>query len=273
MTCPLCPRNCTRELSFCGETDFTRAHVAKTMLHRWEEPPVSGERGTGAVFFSGCNLRCIFCQNHKISQVRPLPGNTVDAGALYKSFLDLQALGAETISLISPTHVLPVAREAMRVAKQQSFPLKIVWNSNGYELPENIKSLAGLVDIYLPDLKYCDGKMAAQYSLAPDYFAYAAAAIAEMSAQTEVIIRHLILPGGRKDSMRVLEWIASNTPNARVSLMAQYTPMFRANDAPPLHRRLTGFEYDSVAEYAQSLGLKCFYQARASAVSSYTPDF
>jgi len=272
--CPLCPRRCPdRAAGLCGETDFTHARVAKTMLHRWEEPCVSGGRGTGAVFFAGCNMRCVFCQNHEISQTRPLPGEPVDAARLAEIFWQLQAQGAESISLISPTHVLPVARDAMRLAKEQGFPLRFIWNSNAYELPGVLWSLEGLVDLYLPDLKFADNCLALYCSGTPGYFRRAAQAIPEMRRQGEVLIRHMVLPGGRKDSMRVLDWIAANAPGARVSLLAQYTPMHRAAEFPPMHRRVTGFEYDSVADYALSLGLKGYFQAREAATAEYTPIF
>jgi len=272
--CSLCPRRCPdRSVGLCGETNFTHAHVAKTMLHRWEEPCVSGENGTGAVFFAGCNLRCLFCQNHKISQPRPLPGERVDAPRLAEIFFSLAQRGAENISLISPSHVLPVAKEAMRLAKGQGFPLKFIWNSNGYELPQTLRTLEGLVDLYLPDLKYADNAMAQAYSGATDYFSCATQAIEEMHRQADVLIRHLVLPGGRKDSMRVLDWIAANAPGARISLMAQYTPMHRAEEISALSRRITGFEYDSVAEYTQSLGLQGYFQGRDAATEGYTPAF
>ena len=279
--CPLCPRRCPdRSKGLCGEMDFTHAHVAKTMLHRWEEPCISGEKGTGAVFFAGCNLRCMFCQNHAISQARPMPGEEVDATRLAEIFWDLMGQGAENISLISPSHVLPVAREAMRLAKVKGFPLQFVWNSNGYETARALQSLQGLVDFYLPDLKYADVAMAQAYSGAPAYFECTTQAIEEMRRQGEacgvqLLIRHLVLPGGRKDSMRVLDWIAEHAPGAKISLMAQYTPMHRAAEGefPALRRRLTGFEYDSVAEYAQSLGLEGYFQAREAATAGYTPEF
>ena len=188
-------------------------------------------------------------------------------------FWHLHAEGAESISLISPTHVLPVAREAMRLAKAHGFPLKFIWNSNAYELPEALRTLEGLVDLYLPDLKYCDDTMALRYSSAPGYFGCATRAIEEMHRQAEVLIRHLVLPGGRKDSMRVLDWIAQALPGVRVSLMAQYMPMHRAAQFPPLHRRLTGFEYASVAEHARSLGLEGYFQKRDAATADYTPAF
>jgi len=245
------------------------------MLHRWEEPCISGEKGTGAVFFAGCNLCCLFCQNHAISQARPLPGERVDATRLAEIFWSLAGHGAENISLISPSHVLPAAREAMRLAKEQGFPLKFIWNSNGYETTQALQTLQGLVDLYLPDLKYADNSMALAYSSAEDYFKYAARAIKEMCRQGDVLIRHLVLPGGRRDSMRVLDWIASRVPGARISLMAQYTPMHRAPEGeyPALCRKLTGFEYDSAAQYAQSLGLQGYFQGRDAATEGYTPVF
>jgi len=279
--CPLCPRRCPdRSAGFCSETDFTHAHVAKTMLHRWEEPCISGERGTGAVFFAGCNLRCLFCQNYKISQARPLPGESVDAARLAEIFWFLEGQGAENISLISPSHVLPVAREAMRLAKDQGFPLQFVWNSNGYETAQALQSLEGLVDFYLPDFKYEDNCVALAYSGAVAYSKHAAAAIGEMRRQGEscgarVLIRHLVLPGGRKDSMRVLDWIAANAPGAEISLMAQYTPMHKAQQGEihALGRKLTGFEYNSVAQYARTLGLQGYFQGRDAATAKYTPGF
>jgi len=197
---------------------------------------------------------------------------------LSEIFRQLADEGAQSISLISPTHVLPVAREAMRLAKEGGFPLPFVWNSNAYENPQALRTLAGLVDLYLPDLKYCDNAMALRYSAAPDYFAHATAAIEEMRRQTDVLIRHMVLPGGRKDSMRVLDWIAASVPDARISLLAQYTPMHRAAEFPPaefppLHRRLTAFEYGSVADHALSLGLQGYFQRRDSATATYTPAF
>jgi len=290
--CPLCPHHCpSRSSGLCGETDFIHARVAKTMLHRWEEPCVSGTNGTGAVFFAGCNLRCVFCQNYEISQPVPHspPGRggpqagvvvrstcaceLVDAPRLAELFWQLAEQGAESISLISPSHVLPVAREAMRLAKGRGFPLRFVWNSNAYENPEALRTLEGLVGLYLPDLKYEDNCMALRYSGVPVYFKYATAAIEEMCRQTEVLIRHMVLPGGRRDSMRVLDWIAETHPDASISLMAQYTPTHRAAEFPPLHRRLTGFEYDTVAEYAVSLGLEGYFQGRDAATAAYTPEF
>ncbi|MDR2686502.1 MAG: radical SAM protein [Oscillospiraceae bacterium] len=279
--CPLCPHRCPdRSTGLCGETDFTHAHVAKTMLHRWEEPCISGDNGTGAVFFAGCNLSCLFCQNHAVSQARPLPGERADAARLVEIFWSLAERGAENISLISPSHVLPVAREAMRLARGQGFPLKFVWNSNGYETARALQTLQGLVDLYLPDLKYTDDSMALAYSGAPAYFEYATKAVEEMCRQSlacgaGVLVRHLVLPGGRGDSMRALDWIAANAPGARVSLMAQYTPMHRAREGefPALRRRLTGFEYDSVAEHARALGLQGYFQGREAAEEGYTPVF
>jgi len=244
------------------------------MLHHWEEPCVSGAGGSGAVFFAGCNLRCVFCQNHAISAPRPWVGECVDAARLCEIFYALHSQGAENINLVSPAHVLPVAREAIILAKSRDFSLPFIWNSNAYESVEALRSLEGLVDLYLPDLKYFDDALALKYSNAPDYFRYATAAILEMCRQGDVLIRHLVLPGGRKDSMRVLDWIAANVPSPRLSLMAQYTPMHLAAGCPPLHRRLTDFEYRSVADYAISLGLtEGYVQERAAAASIYTPDF
>lgn len=256
------------------------------MLHRWEEPVLTGERGAGAVFFAGCNLRCVYCQNRSISH-NPLSGEIVHVSALAEMFLHLQQQGAACIDLVTPTPYADKVLRALRMVRTQ-LTIPVVWNCGGYESVQMLQQLKGLVDIYMPDFKYCDPALASALSGASDYADAASAALREMFRQTGkyrieegilrrgVLVRHLVLPGCRHDSMAVLSRIASVVPvdGVLLSLMSQYTPDF-AVDAPQknLHRTLTAFEYDSVLACAQSLGFDGFMQARASASAAYTPEF
>ena len=251
----------------------------------WEEPPVSGTRGSGTVFFSGCNLRCVFCQNRAIS--RSAAGREYTEDELISEMLRLQSEGAHNINLVTPTHyteaLVPLLR---RVRPLLNIP--IVWNSGGYESVETLKLLDGLVDVYLPDLKYFSAELSEKYSSAPDYFSVASRAIAEMYRQTgEVhfedglikkgtVIRHLVLPSCRRDYIKIVEELAKILPigGVRLSLMRQYTPDFADGDKyPELKRRVTSFEYDSVVKRALELGFDGYTQGAEAAVSSYTPDF
>ncbi len=288
--CNQCPRRCnvTREgeaLGYCGVGN--RFRVARCALHPWEEPPISGRNGSGTVFFSGCNLRCVFCQNRKISHERL--GKEMTEEALLSEFLRLQAEGAHNINLVTPSHYAQQLVPLLRRAKPL-LHIPVVWNSGGYELPETLRLLEGLIDIYLPDFKYCSPALSAAYSAAPDYFSVALPALREMLRQVGqpvfdpetgllrrgVIVRHLVLPGERRDSAAVLEALAEEfgTDRFLLSLMRQYTPDF-AEDCPypNLHRRLTTFEYRSVSDHAAELGFDGFLQDASSAVSDYTPDF
>lgn len=263
------------------------AIVAKTMLHHWEEPPISGTNGTGAVFFAGCVLRCLFCQNAAISQAKPPVGERVSPERLSEIFWELHARGAHSIDLVTPGQYLPAVRRAAELAKAEGFPIPLLWNSGGYESERAIRTLDGLVDIYLPDLKYADDALALRFSAAPGYFSVAAAAVTEMHRQVGfprfgangllqrgLLIRHMVLPGCRKDSMRVLDWIAQNLPGAWVSLLAQYTPLHRAGEIPQLNRRLTQFEYQSVVEHFFETGLRNGYmQELGAAQAGYVPEF
>ncbi len=263
------------------------ALVAKTMLHHWEEPPISGSHGTGAIFFAGCALRCLFCQNAAISQRRPPEGETVTPERLCELFWALHAQGAHNIDLVTPSLYLPAVRRAAELAKAEGFPLPLLWNSSGYENVQAIRSLDGLIDIYLPDLKYADDALALRFSNAPGYFSIATAAILAMHRQVGypqfdedgllrrgLLTRHMVLPGCRKDSMRVLDWIAAYLPEAWVSLMAQYTPLHRAAEIPQLNRRLTSFEYQSVVDHFFAVGLQHGYmQDCAAASAAYVPIF
>ncbi len=283
MICALCPRRCAvdraRAAGRCGMGEHPV--VARVAPHCDEEPAISGTRGSGAVFFSGCALGCVFCQNYGISHGRF--GREIGVASLRHAFERLIESGCHNINLVNPTHFTRPILEAL----ESPLPVPVVWNSSGYELPETLKMLEGRVQVFLPDLKYVDSRLSARYSGAPDYFGYAAGALKEMYRQagapvldgdgliqSGLIVRHLILPGCAEDSMRVLDWIAANLPGAWVSLMAQYTPAGHACDCPEIDRRLTRREYDRVVDHLLALGLdEGYVQELSSADERYVPDF
>ena len=287
--CTLCPRRCgvnrnagTR--GFCGAGRTVR--VARTMLHAWEEPCLVGAHGAGAVFFSHCTLRCVYCQNHTISHEGS--GTEMSAAELASCFLTLQQDGAATLDLVTPTHYTPQILTALCIARAQGLSLPVVWNTSGYETVENIDRLAGAVDIYLPDLKYASEESGRRCSAAPDYAAAAWAALGAMVAQAGavqfaadgrlmrgVLVRHLVLPGHRHESIALVRRLWETFGDAiQLSLMRQYTPLYRAAEFPPLHRRLTTFEYESVVAAARDLGMERVYVQSAEAVGAqYVPDF
>lgn len=289
--CRLCPRNCGADrrnaVGFCG--GGMDAVVAKVSLHPWEEPVIAGGvafPGAGTVFFSGCSLRCVFCQNYAISHFRK--GKEISDEGLGQIFLQQQASGAATLDLVTPTHYVPQIINGIFYAKKKGFSLPVVYNSSGYEKRETLDLLADYVNVFLPDLKYCDAEMAKDYSQAENYFTVATRAIEEMAVlagkpvinergimERGVLVRHMVLPGGRKDSMKLLDWLWHTFgDDIYLSLMNQYTPMYRAAEFPRLKRRLTTFEYESVADYAVRLGFtKCFVQQRSSAGKAYVPDW
>ena len=281
-SCTLCPRMCNanrakHHLGFCRCPD--RALVAKTMIHHWEEPALAGPGGSGAVFFGGCTLRCSFCQNGAIS-AGPV-GEPMDSGALRKAFEELIAQGAENIDLITPTQFLPTLIPALT----PKLPVPVVYNCGGYERVETLGQLEGLVDIYLPDMKYMDPVLAKKLSRAADYPHIARAAIREMVRQTGpivwdgdkvvrgTIIRHLILPGQVENSLKVLDWIGDTfrPGEVLVSLMRQYTPV--GNQQPPMDRRITDEEYDSVLSWMFLNELEGFTQESGSEDTGFIPDF
>ena len=286
--CRLCPRKCGVDRSsaagFCGMGAEITA--AKAYLHKWEEPCISYKNGAGTVFFSGCSLHCKFCQNNYISN--ELHGKAVSPEHLGDIFLSLCDKGADNIELVTPTHFVPLIIEALdRVKHRLNVP--VVYNTGGYELPETIKMLDGYVDIYLPDIKYFSPEVSQRYCDAPDYFECASAAVTEMCRQVGklsynseggllrgTIIRHLVLPSHRHDSMKILDWIAENTDrdSVLVSIMSQYTPFdFIPDSLPELKRHVTKLEYNSVVRHAAELGLDGFTQEKSSSDEKYVPDF
>ncbi|OXT08396.1 radical SAM protein [Thermoanaerobacterium thermosaccharolyticum] len=286
--CNICPRNCnvdrSTKVGFCGM--LSEIKVAKAYLHEWEEPCISGSRGSGTVFFTGCNLRCVFCQNYKISQGNF--GVSVSPEKLADIFMNLEKAGAHNINLVSPTIFIPKIKEAIIIARNNGLSIPIVYNSNAYENVESLKTLDGLIDIYLPDLKYCSDETAIKYSKAPHYFEFATKAILEMYRQVGypvfdndgimkkgIIIRHLILPGKLDDTKKILKWISDNLPKEiYVSLMGQYTPFYNANKYQELNRRISNKEYEEVIEYFFEIGLENgFVQDNESASESFIPDF
>lgn len=284
MNCNICPRQCNidRSLSagFCGAG--SEIVVAKSMLHYFEEPLISGKNGSGAVFFSGCSLRCVYCQNAVISQ--NIKGEKVDTASLVAVFKSLEEKGANNINLITATHFLPYIIPALQEFKKSS-SLPIVYNCGGYESVEMLKKAQGLIDVYLPDFKYYDNDLALRLSSVKDYREVAINAINEMLAQQPkvviqdglikkgVLIRHLVLPGYKENSLNALKTIASHFPSALVSVMSQYTPSFYKGNDKNLMRKLTKFEYNKVLSLAQDLGINGFCQDLNSASSDYTPDF
>lgn len=282
MICSICPRHCNVDrsvnLGFCQSPDNFR--VARAALHFWEEPCISGKEGSGTVFFSGCNLKCVFCQNNEISAENK--GVEISDDKLISIFENLISQGANNINLVNPTHY---AKRLEKVLSRWKSPVPIVYNSSGYEEVETLKALDGLIDIYLPDLKYIRAEKAMRYSKAADYFEKASAALLEMRRQVEdkfdgdimksgMIIRHLILPQNTNSSIAVLDFIKSNFPNTFVSLMAQYTPCGDLSEFPEINRKITKREYEKVINYAFDNSFdKLFFQELSSADKSFIPKF
>ncbi len=282
MICSICPRHCNVDrsvnLGFCQSPDNFR--VARAALHFWEEPCISGKEGSGTVFFSGCNLKCVFCQNNEISAENK--GVEISDDKLISIFENLISQGANNINLVNPTHY---AKRLAKVLSRWKSPVPIIYNSSGYEEVETLKALDGLIDIYLPDLKYIRAEKAMRYSKAADYFEKASAALLEMRRQVEdkfdgdimksgMIIRHLILPQNTNSSIAVLDFIKSNFPNTFVSLMAQYTPCGDLSEFPEINRKITKREYEKVVNYAFDNSFdKLFIQELSSADKSFIPKF
>lgn len=287
--CTLCPRECKvdrtkNEIGSCGVSN--KIKVARIAPHYYEEPPISGKNGSGAVFFSGCNLKCIYCQNYDISKFNF--GKTITITKLAEKMIELQNMHVHNINLVTPTHYIPQIRKAIIKAKKMGLNIPIVYNTSSYEKVESLKLLDGLIDVYLPDLKYFDDILAVKYSKAPNYFNIAIDAIEEMFRQTGpiefdkngmikkgVIVRHLLLPGQIEDSKKILKYlnfIYNN--NIFISIMNQYTPLDTVKNIPELNKTVTNKEYDELINYACDLGIKnAFIQEGKTCEESFIPKF
>lgn len=305
--CVLCPRHChvnriAGQTGYCGQTNVLTA--ARAALHFWEEPCISGVNGSGAVFFSGCNLRCVFCQNRKIALGDA--GQDISPERLTEIFLELQEKGAHNINLVTPTHFIPQIIHSLTAAKAQGLSIPIVYNTASYEEVDSLRLLDGLIDIYLPDLKYYSPELSLRFSHAPDYFEKASAAIAEMYRQVGapvfsqlsaqdldgsnpspyadsmlpmlqrgMIVRHLLLPGQTKDSKKILRYLHETYgDNIYISIMNQYTPLPHVADIPELNRRVSDEEYNRVLRFAERIGIcNGFRQDGSAAEESFIPEF
>ena len=286
MICNLCPRNCNAERNEYSGNGFCKMGeapiLARADIHNWEEPCISGNRGTGAIFFSGCSLKCCFCQNYPISHENG--GKAITTDRLVEIFKELEAKQVHTIDLVNPTHFSHVIIDALKKYKPQ---VPVVYNSSGYDSVETLRSFEGLVDVYLPDLKYFSSEKSQKYAKCPDYFEKASQAILEMYRQqpkTEfkdgiiqkgLVIRHLVLPANVDESKSILLWIKNNLPkDTYISLMSQYTPYGNTGDFKELNRRLTTAEYNKVVDYFFNLELENgFMQERTSAKTDFIPKF
>lgn len=290
MGCELCPRACgvlrEKQRGFCGETNQVR--VARAALHMWEEPCISEESGSGTVFFTGCNLRCVYCQNHTLS--RSEVGKEITVLRLSEIFLELQKQGANNINLVTGTHFIPQIKEALTLAKSKGLHLPIVYNCGGYESVEALQMLDGYIDIYLPDFKYWEEESGKRYSLASDYPTVAKAAVKEMVRQVGepvfdqnglmkkgVIVRHLLLPGKVKEAKKIVEYLYKNYGDSiYLSLMNQYTPLpaLEKEKYPELNRKVTTYEYEKLVDFAIDIGVEnAFIQEGETAKESFIPPF
>lgn len=290
--CSLCPRQCRvkREAGkrgVCGQTD--RLKAARAALHDWEEPCISGTAGSGTVFFSGCNLHCVYCQNRSISE--GTAGKEITVERLSEIFLELQERGAHNINLVTPGHFAPQIAEALARAKDNGLSLPVVYNTGSYEYADTLRRMEGLVDIYLPDFKYMDGGLSLRYSRAADYSDVAKKAIGEMVRQTGAaafengdedglmirgtIVRHLVLPGCAEDSKAVIRYLHETYgEDICISIMNQFTPVSGLAKYPEINRRLSKEEYEEVVDYAVSIGVeRGFIQEGETAEESFIPVF
>lgn len=288
--CILCPRQCgvdrtSGQTGYCGMPESLL--VARAALHMWEEPCISGSTGSGTVFFSGCNLKCVFCQNHSIAL--GACGKPITVQRLAEIFLELQEKKATNINLVTPTHYIPQIRDALLLAKKNGLTLPIVYNTGNYESVASLRLLDGLIDIYLPDLKYYSTELSSQYSHAADYFQVATKALAEMYRQVGapildqtsgmmkrgMIVRHLLLPSQTKDSKKILRYLYETYgDNIYISIMNQYTPLTHVKNYPELNRKVSTEEYDKLVSFALRLGItNAFIQEGETAEESFIPPF
>lgn len=284
--CTLCPRECGVNRSvtsgYCCGTD--RAVVNTHQLHHWEEPVLSGTRGSGTIFFSNCTMRCVYCQNYEISRLGY--GTERAADELCGMMLDLQQRGAHNVNLVTPSHYTPQIRDALIVARERGLVVPVVWNSNAYEKPETLQLVNGLVDIYLPDFRYYETESAVRYSSAPGYPEWAKKAIAEMHRQVGtlsvkngvatrgVLVRLLVLPGLSAEVRQILKWIADTIGNETwISLMGQYYPIYRSHEYPEINRGISGEEYEECRICLEELGFENGFVQGVGSSRDYTPDF
>ena len=288
-SCKLCPRNCkvdrlNNKIGFCKATD--KLKVARAALHFWEEPCISGEKGSGTVFFSNCTLKCVFCQNNDISECSA--GKEISIERLSDIFLELQHKGALNINLVTPTHYVPQIIEGLKIAKNKGLNLPIIYNSSGYENIETLRYLKGYIDVYLPDLKYFSNKYSLKYSNAKDYFNFAIKAIDEMVKQVGdiqfdkngiikkgVIVRQLLLPGLLFDSKKILDYLHKTYDDKiYISIMNQYTPLAHVENYPEINKKISEKYYNTIIDYAISIGIQnAFIQEEGTAKESFIPAF
>lgn len=285
LICDICPRHCRTDRDtnpgFCGMNNNIK--IARAAPHFWEEPCISGEKGSGTVFFSGCNLKCIYCQNRKISHERF--GKDVSDTELMKIFDSLIEKGVNNINLVTPTHY---SLRLQKILREYKSTVPVVYNSSGYESVETLKGFEGLVDIYLPDIKYYNSSVAVKYSSAPHYFETAAEAVAEMYRQVGnlelnndgiavkgIIVRHLVLPGNISQTRKIFDYLSQHyPPELYISVMSQYTPYGPAKNTPPLNRKLSSREYSIVKKHILGLGFEnCYFQDIRSGSECFIPDF
>lgn len=286
--CNICPRNCgsdrTKGIGYCKCND--KIKIALASIHRYEEPCISGENGSGTVFFSHCNLNCIYCQNYEISQQGK--GREITIGELAQIFLKQQAKGVHNINLVTPTAYAKQIKEVLIIAKKEGLSIPVIYNTNGYENIETLKELEGLIDVYLPDLKYYSNELSKKYSKVDRYFEVATKAIQEMDRQVGrpifnrdgiiqkgVIIRHLVLPNHLQNTKHILKWIKENMPEGTyVSVMAQYFPTYQAKQEDGINRKLTKREYQEIENYLYTLNLENGYmQELGEHEEEYVPNF
>lgn len=287
--CTLCPRNCHADRTggkkgYCGQTE--KLVVARAALHMWEEPCISGTRGSGTVFFSGCSVGCVYCQNYNIAKGKA--GKIITTQRLAEIFIELRDKGAHNINLVTPSHYIPQIIDAINLSKGNGLNIPVVYNTGGYEKTEAIKMLDGIVDIYLPDLKYKDENIAHKYSNCKDYFLYASTAIKEMVKQTDepefnsdgimtkgVIVRHMMLPGYLDDSKNIVKYLYDTFGNKiYISIMNQYTPLPHVAMCPEINRKVTDDEYEELIDYAVGLGVENgFIQEGETQSESFIPEF
>ena len=289
MQCNICPRRCGADrengsLGFCGASNKIR--IARAALHFWEEPCLSGKNGAGTVFFSHCNMKCVYCQNYRISTRGA--GHEVSIGELAEIFLDLQSRGANNIDLVTPTHYALDIAEEVKKAKNSGLHIPVLYNCGGYESVETLKRLEGIIDIYMPDMKYYRDKYAVKYSSAPKYFETACAALEEMYRQTGavvldkngimqsgVIVRHMMLPGLMLDTKKIMDYLFDTYGNnIYISLMSQYTPLKNVERFPELNRKIDMKKYNSIVDYCMNRGMEnVFIQEGSAAKESFIPCF